>query len=355
MPKKCGTDKVDARRLQSDVLRAVSRSFYLSVKVLPHGMREPVAVAYLLARIADTIADTDAIPMPRRLDRLRTFRACVAGEFSSDTDLEISRDDGVGADAPPADSTLLENANQVLRLLESLPPGDGESVRRVVATLITGMEVDLQTFRAPEDGSLASFDSAEDLDRYVYLVAGCVGEFWTSVGMAHQPRMRGWNADEMAALGVRYGKALQLTNVLRDVAADVRTGRCYLPSTELSTLGLAPADLLQPSSSGRARQVLGPWIRVALGHFEAAEAYALAVPRRCVRLRLATLWPMLLGLATLERLASNDDWLSLERRSRVSRRWVYGMMARSAAMVFSDGLLRSWIRGLRKKVERSLR
>ena len=75
--------------------------------------------------------------------------------------------------------------------------------------------------------------------------------------------------------------------------------------------------------------MLAPWICTALGHFEAAETYALSIPRGCVRLRLATLWPMLLGLATLEKLAANSDWLSPTRPSRVSRRWVYRMMVDS--------------------------
>ena len=71
-------------------------------------------------------------------------------------------------------------------------------------------------------------------------------------------------------------------------------------------------------------------------------------------MRLAELWPILLGLATLEKLALNDAWLDPERPSRVRRRWVYGMMARSLLAEPSDTLLRLWIRGLRRKVERVL-
>ena len=153
----------------------------------------------------------------------------------------------------------------------------------------------------------------------------------------------------MAALGVRFGKALQLTNVLRDVPRDLASGRCYLPADELAAAGLAPADLLEPANAGRARAVLVPWIRTALGHFEASETYLLATPRSCTRLRLAALWPILLGLATLERLAGNPAWLDPARPSRVGRKWVYGMMARSMAAVHSDTLLRLWIRGLRRR------
>ena len=85
-------------------------------------------------------------------------------------------------------------------------------------------------------------------------MAGCVGEFWTDVHVAHRPRLAGWEPAAMRARGVRFGKALQMTNVLRDVPSDLASGRCYLPAAELAPLGLAPADLLDPADrAARAR------------------------------------------------------------------------------------------------------
>ena len=347
---------VDDRKLLDEVLKGVSRSFYLSVRVLPRGMREPVAVAYLLARAADTIADSRALPAQKRLERLLAFRALVGGPVSLDAVASITQGiaehpDGVSAD----ERTLLRSVERLLALLEALPEVDRELVRRVVATLTRGMELDLNTFPAEDSGDTGALETLEQLDCYTYLVAGCVGEFWTSVAAAHEPRLARWNADEMSALGVRFGKALQLTNVLRDVPRDLRSGRCYLPRNELAAVGLGPADLLEQTNAAHARAVLTPWIETALGHFEAAEAYLLSTPRRCLRLRLAALWPILLGLATLGILARNDAWLDPARPSRVRRRWVYGMMARSVIAVPSDTLLRLWMGSLRKRVERALR
>jgi len=95
-----------------------------------------------------------------------------------------------------------------------------------------------------------------------------------------------------------------------------------------------------------------PWMQTALGHFQAAEEYLLAVPRRSVRLRLACLWPLLLGLATLARLARSGRWLDSDSTAKVSRRWVYRMMFFSLPAVCSNTLLRFWIKRLRRKVER---
>lgn len=343
-------------RLLTGVLKSVSRSFYLSIRILPRGMRDPVAVAYLLARAADTIADTRALPPTRRLEKLLAFRSIVESGGSRQSIAEIVRElDSHSDGVTEGERRLLGHAGSLLSLLEGLAEADRREVSRVVVTLTRGMELDLTSFPPEDSGDLGTFESPEQLDGYTYLVAGCAGEFWTRVAMAHEPRLAQWDAGEMAALGVRFGKALQLTNVLRDVPRDLHIGRCYLPAGELAASGLAPLDLLDPANTVIARTVLAPWIRTALEHFEAAEAYVLATPRSCTRLRLAALWPVLLGLATLEKLARNDRWLDPGRPSRVGRRWVYGMMARSVITVRSDTLVRRWIHGLRLRVERALR
>ena len=343
------------RRLLGEILKGVSRSFYLTIRVLPSGIRDPVAVAYLLARAADTIADTRALPPTQRLKRLLAFRERIAephrADFADDLAIGIREpDSGVSA----SESELLQNLPRLFDLLATLSEEDRERVQGVVATLTRGMELDLRTFPPEDSGELAALKTAEELDRYTYLVAGCVGEFWTLVSMSHQPRLARWDTELMTDLGVRFGKALQLTNVLRDVPRDLGNGRCYLPEEELARAGLSPADLLEQSSSQRALVVLRPWIRTALEHFKAAETYLLATPRRCFRLRLAALWPILLGLATLELLARNERWLDPARPSRVRRRWVYGMMLRSLLTAPSDRLLSRWIRRQHRRVEEAL-
>ena len=128
-------------------------------------------------------------------------------------------------------------------------------VRAVLETIIEGQIQDLRVFPGEDEGKLAALETREDLDRYTYLVAGCVGEFWTEVHVAHRPRLRHWDLEKMTALGIRFGKALQLTNVLRDIPRDLRQGRCYLPSHDLGLLGVEPRqrdmrriglDLAQP-------------------------------------------------------------------------------------------------------------
>ena len=341
-------------RVLKEVLKGVSRSFYLTLRILPKDLREPVGLAYLLARAGDTIADRRLAGFPgARLESLLALRTQVLGP----ADLGISQEltsqltEGISS---PQELAMFESLADAFSLLESLDSADQEQVRLVVTTLTQGMEMDLTSFPGEDSGALTALSSAADLDRYIYLVAGCVGEFWTRVTTDHEPKLKGWDVAKMSEAGVRFGKALQLTNILRDVPRDLRMGRCYLPADELAAAGLVPEDLLDPKNEGRARPVLDTWIRTALGHFDAAEEYLLAVPRRSVRLRLACLWPLLLGLATLARLARSGKWLDPDNTVKVNRGWVYRMMTLSLPAVSSNYLLRLWIRNLRRQVESAI-
>ena len=347
----------EQRRLLTDVLRGVSRAFYLTLRVLPSPLRTPIGLAYLLARAADTIADARAKPTDARLAALRRFRAlCRRSRFRGNPESnDVSAADAASEfAATDAERALADALPSAFALLDSLPPDDAARVRSVVVTLTQGMEMDLTRFPGERSGGLDAFTSYDDLDRYTYLVAGCVGEFWTELSVAKTGALSGWDAQRMSELGVSFGKALQLTNVLRDLAGDLRMSRCYLPSDWLADAGLRPADLLDTANAGKARPTLVRGIRAALEHFRDAERYTLAIPRRCVRLRLAALWPALMGLATLALVARNDGWLNPARPSKVSRAWVYRTIALSMLVAPCDWALRLWFRRLRRHVERAL-
>jgi len=351
-------DAASRGRLLKDVLKGVSRSFYLTLRVLPKDLRAPIGLAYLLARIADTLTDRQRAGRlagftGARLEALVTLRSQLVGPADANVLSELS-DQLTEGELSPEERALFGSLVECFSLLESLDTAEREQVRWVVDTLTQGMEMDLAAFPAEESEELTALATGSELDRYTYLVAGCVGEFWTKVTVAHTPSLSGWDVAKMSEIGVRFGKALQLTNVLRDIPRDLRAGRCYLPADELAAAGLSPGDLLDPSNEARAREVLIPWMRTALCHFQAAEEYLLAVPRRSVRLRLACLWPLLLGLATLARLAGSGKWLDPESTVKVSRRWVYRMMLMSLPAVSSNTLLKFWIKRLRRKVERSI-
>ncbi|MGO4763932.1 squalene/phytoene synthase family protein [Cupriavidus sp. 2KB_3] len=340
--------------LLGPLLKGVSRSFYLTLRILPAGMRDPVGLAYLLARAADTIADTALIPPPQRLALLLALRARVNGADDGGELVRRLAAEVASQQTLSDEKVLLESIGPALDVLDQLPDADRTAVRGIVTTLTEGMELDLRTFPDEGSGQVAALPAMADLDRYTYLVAGCVGEFWTTMTVRHQPGTLPAPADLMLRRGVRFGKALQMVNVLRDCGKDLRIGRCYLPTELLDRHGLSPQDLLDPANSHRARPMLAEGVRVALDHFREAIAYTLAIPRTAVRLRLACIWPILIGLETLLLLVDNDAWLDPARVSKVQRGKVYRVLAGSLPCVMVDTALRGWMEGLVARIEARL-
>ncbi|MEA3122855.1 MAG: farnesyl-diphosphate farnesyltransferase [Paraburkholderia sp.] len=338
--------------LLGPLLKGVSRSFYLTLRVLPADMRDPIGLGYLLGRAADTIADTSLIDPAQRLALLLDLRAQINGASDDHGALARRLAGEIAAQQTQSDEkVLLESLEPALQVLAQLGASDREAVREVTTTLTAGMEFDLRTFPDERSGRLVALGELDELDRYTYLVAGCVGEFWTKMTYAHAPGTLAGDPAEVIERGVRFGKALQMTNVLRDCAKDLRIGRCYLPAAMLRRDGLAPEDLLSAGASARARPLMFELVRVALAHYRAAMEYTFAISACSVRLRLACLWPIFIGLETLLLLVDNDDWLDAQKILKVRRTQVYGIMARSMASVASDRLLRRWAESIIHKIE----
>lgn len=339
--------------IPADVLKGASRSFYLTIRVLPAPVRDPVRLAYLLARTADTIADTGVLPTSTRLKHLARFRARLHDRSVDSPPLLHDGDDDRSRREDTV-AALFKALPRFFNLLDAMPEGDRESVQKIVDTLIQGMKSDLEAFPSADSEQLGALNTLDDLDRYTYLVAGCVGEFWTDVMMAHDPRLNRWDRESMVRLGVQFGKALQMTNILRDVPKDLRAGRCYIPREMLASVGLTPEDLKSPNTAVRARPLLKVLACRTLDLYVSAEQYILATPRRSVRLRLAMTWPVLIGLATLHTLLGSPNWLDPDTRLRVSRRWLYAMMIRSVPGAWSNMLFTHQAKRLRGRVEGAL-
>ncbi|MBB6147015.1 farnesyl-diphosphate farnesyltransferase [Silvibacterium bohemicum] len=340
--------------LLGPLLKSVSRSFYLTLRVLPVGMRGPVGLAYLLARAADTIADTSLITPEKRMDLLLSLRSQVNGLPDEDA-LQRMKLEVASQQKDLDEKLLLESLGPAFEVLSQLSEPDREAVRDIVTTITEGMEFDLRTFPSESSGQMAALQEFAELDRYTYLVAGCVGEFWTKMTYAYAPGSFSDPQELVLERGVRFGKALQMTNVLRDCPKDLRIGRCYLPATMLARFDLSPQDLLLPETSLRSRPVLFELIGKALDHYREGIDYTLSLPAFSIRLRLACLWPILIGLETLLLLASNDRWLDPAHPSKIRRGDVYRILALSLPIVTSNTLLRRWAVGLVAKIEAGMK
>ena len=332
--------EVAAPELLRDILPGVSRSFALSLRVLPGSLRRPFGVTYLVARAADTIADTRALPPSTRLAALHALRESLGARTAP------TLGESTAGGHTPAERTLLARLPDALAAYRALEPGDRARARALLLTLTQAMVEALERFPPEMADRVGAFDTRADLDRYTHLNAGCVGEFWTEMVVAHRPQCAAWDLPAMRLRGARFGQGLQLVNVLRDLPRDLRIGRCYLPASELAVLGLVPQDLLNVASLPRVRPLLDALIDEALLRLDEGRVYTLAVPRREARLRLASLWPLLIGLGTLARLRRAENLLDPTVTVKVSRGEVRWLLARSLALVWSDRGLSAWARRL---------
>ncbi len=278
--------------LRTRILRDTSRSFYLSIRLLPRAVRDPVALAYLLARATDTMADTAEIDSAVRTHELAALAELIQ-QASTPPESRPSFAEFAARQENVSERALIERIPDCLVWLATLPRDDQRDIRRVLAHINEGQTLDVQRFA--EAGPVSALQTAAELDRYTYLVAGSVGEFWTRICFRHLPRFCALPEQEMLSLGVAYGKGLQLVNILRDAGADLRAGRCYLPTEELQRLGLTPDELRK--NPARAEPVLRAWRERAEQGIAAGIEYACAI--HPARVRLATVLPALLGARTL--------------------------------------------------------
>jgi farnesyl-diphosphate farnesyltransferase len=313
----------------NDLLKGVSRSFYLTLRILPPVVRPQIGLAYLLARATDTVADTQIISVKDRLTALRLLCNRIQHPNQSrDREEAILR---LPTDATGPEQRLLQNFEHVLQIFATFSPSDQQRIRELLETITSGQERDLTRFGNATQQNILSLNTPDELDDYTYRVAGCVGEFWTRMCRAHL--FPNANLDDKFLLenGVRFGKGLQLVNILRDIPGDLRNGRCYLPSTDLADASLAASDLLNSENESRFRPIYNGWAAQAESHLHAGWNYTNALPRRAIRVRLACAWPILIGLRTLNRLKV-EPILDPEHRIKVSRPEVRQIMLRSALL-----------------------
>jgi farnesyl-diphosphate farnesyltransferase len=305
--------------LRGSILASVSRSFYLSIRLLPKKLRDPVSLGYLLARASDTIADTTELPIELRTEKLRLLARGIQGESLGDAivDLSVSL---APLQKNKAERALIESLQPSLDWLEQSDVLDREEVRAVLEQINRGQILDLERFRDPK--RVVALETPAELDEYTYLVAGSAGEFWTRLCFRHLRKFAARSEDEMLEMAKRYGMGLHLINILRDAGTDLRAGRCYFPNDELSVAAMEPSQILREPE--RFQPIYRKWQEKAERGIEAGLQYARAIRNR--RVRIATVLPALIGARTLAFL-HDAGATALQRHIKVPRREVRAIVA----------------------------
>ena len=296
------------------LLEETSRSFYLTLNKLPSGVRKQMGLLYLLARIADTIADSNSGTTEELLETLESYNDRAQGLSDSMPDMS----DLAKYQKNPAEARLLSRAEEPVQLLFELPERDREIIRTCLGIIVGGQSLDLQRFGAGKGDVITPLRNYDELDDYAYRVAGSVGEFWTSMSLEHQFKVNRETEKKLFEKGVRFGKALQLINILRDIPEDLRLGRCYIPLDQLESHGLVPEDLKEPGNMEKFRELFDQLLDRADEHLDSAIEYIEMLPYSQFRLRGACMLPVLIGQRTIS-LLREGNVLDGENRVKISR------------------------------------
>jgi len=224
----------------SDGASASGSSFYAAMRILPREQREAMFQIYSFCRQVDDIADSDG-PRPERLAALQQWRDDI---------------DALYQDHPPAQ--LRDYVPSVKRF---------DLLREDFLAIVDGMEMDVpRDIRAPD---LAT------LDLYCDRVASAVGRL--------SVRVFGLARDDGILLAHHLGRALQLTNILRDIDEDAAIGRLYLPLEALLHAGITSSDPSKVIFDPALPRVCAPLVERARTHFDKADQIMDRNPRRVVR------------------------------------------------------------------------
>ena len=263
--------------------RAAGSSFYTAMKILPRPQREAMFEIYGFCRRVDDIADSNR-PRAERLIELAAWRADVNALYAGQV--------------PPRLAGLAK------------PVRDFDLAREDFLALIDGMEMDaFDDIRGP---------SAAILDLYCDRVASAVGRL--SVRVFGVERKAG------IALAHHLGRALQLTNILRDLDEDAAVGRLYVSREALAHAGIQSNDPMTALRSPTLGQACAELVARARDHFAQADTIMAGLPRRSVRA------PRIMGLvyrSILDRLSARG-WSPPRQPIRLPRPLLLWIVLRHA-------------------------
>ena len=309
-------------------LQKVSRTFALTIPLLPMPLADWVGNAYLLCRIVDTIEDDAHLTIASKKQHIAAYLAALQGQ-SDGVAWSQELHPVLSELTPPGERLLIADIPAVLARLASFPAP-------VQAILIRGVSIMSQGMAQQQE--CVSIAQRADLDRYCYSVAGVVGELLTELFAFYSPALASQKAT-LAPLAVSFGEGLQLTNILKDVWEDASRGVCWLPSPEQSAGGFAACTSVQQ------QQILNEYLALAHGHLRDALRFTLLLPREEQGLRQFCLWAIGMALLTLQKIHATPEFRQ-SSQVKISRRQVKGIILGCQLLGRFDGPLRFYFRWL---------
>ena len=317
---------------QASILPGVSRTFALTIPVLPERLATVVTNAYLLCRIADTIEDDAALTDRQKTQFHSRFLAVIEGQedaesFAGDLSPLLS------SSVLPDERNLVGNTASVIRVMRGFSRRERKALTRCLTVMCSGMP------KFQRNKNLSGLRDLKELGAYCYVVAGVVGEMLTELFCAHSPDLAR-NRREMKRLAVSFGQGLQMTNILKDVWEDRRDGTCWLPRSMFAGEGDSLDRLEEFHRTHAFRAGLNSLIGVTHRHLQNALEFTCLIPGREAGMRRFCLWALGLAVMTLQNLYRNPHFTSGDQ-VKVSRPALRATILATNLALTSDRCLRT--------------
>ena len=222
-----------------NITRKSGSNLALAFILLPKEKQEGMSALYAFCREVDDVADDESIPIAKRREQLSAWRADVHRACGAETSqFPVNREF----------QTIIRQYHLPFELFDAL---------------LQGVEMDLDIKR---------YDTYEQLEIYCYRVASVVGLLSIEVFGYQDPACREY--------AVHLGKALQLTNILRDVRSDAERGRIYIPLSELARFKVLPEEILRLEYSPRFFELANSMAQRARHFYQLARESLPAADRR---------------------------------------------------------------------------
>ena len=296
---------------QKAILSSVSRTFALTIPLLPPIIEKVVGNTYLLCRIVDTIEDAAELTPEAKKNLSALFLDVVLERAPVESFVEPCLD-ALKNYSNHDELDLIAHTPTVLRILHTCSSHDQEAVSRCVSIMSEGMS------RFHGRQTEAGIKDLSEFEDYCYVVAGVVGELLTSIFRHYSPQFSK-NIQGHENLAIAFGQALQMTNILKDSPEDRARGVSWKPAN------LSQLDLLQ----------------IAYQKLSDSLTYILLIPKEEVGMRRFCLLAFGLAVLTLDKLAARDHF---ERQEdiKLSRNTVWLFYGFTKIAAGSNGLIKSF-------------
>lgn len=316
------------------LLKNNARTIYLSAKILPREKRKTFAVAYLVCRIADTVADTSLIDPKKRIEFIKQFPILVEkGDEKTAQETALAFLSKAGENIYKNEAELLKNIDICIKEFKTLKKEKQRITLEVLRAVCKAMVQDLIFFPSETSGLIKALPSEKDTLVYCDYMGGQPGIFWAKLEFGKKLKSQ---TKEQA---LKIGRALQITNILRDIEADAKIGRIYLPLTQIIKRNLMPQDLLETKNYVKLYPIMLYWIREAMQNLLEAKDFIRQIPRRKFFSRSAVIWPVFWSFDTLYLLGCAPHKQGKNIKRKITKTNIYLTMLLSPLYCFSNCLI----------------